>query len=128
MKWISVAATITTESNVAGGGSTLRPRKIAAARRASRNSISDKSFENTHHSAASKTNAMTPAAIPAMIAACQLVAGLRASRRRILTTRAVPTFAITQWVLDSLDNHPRTAPPRRRHGLNRHVAAQRLGA
>src|ERR1700681_2329951 len=53
------------QSNVAGGGNTWRPITMAAAKRASRNSIAGSGSEAAHHKTIWATVATTPAAIPA---------------------------------------------------------------
>jgi hypothetical protein len=63
-------------SNVAGGGNTWRPMTMAAARRASRNSIAGSGSEAAHHKAIWATVAITPAAIPASTALRQWMLGI----------------------------------------------------
>src|ERR1700680_824616 len=64
------------QSNVVGGGNTRGPIRMAAVRRASRNSIADSGSEAAHHKTIWTSVATTPAAIPASTALRQWMLGI----------------------------------------------------
>ena len=69
--WIRPATSMTIRSDVAGGGNTDCPRRIAEVKRASRKNISGKSSVNVHHRITCDAVATVPATIPAASAARQ---------------------------------------------------------
>src|SRR2546427_11027659 len=68
-KWTPVATSITIQSKLAGGGNTLRPMTMAAAKRASLKRIVGRASVKTDHKAICTTVLRMPAAIPAHTAA-----------------------------------------------------------
>ena len=68
-KWTSVATSITVGSKLAGGGNTLRPMTMAAAKRASLKRIVGRASVKTDHKAICTAVARMPATMPAHTAA-----------------------------------------------------------
>src|SRR5439155_16379369 len=91
-KWTIVATSITVQSKLAGGGNTLRPMTMAAAKRASLKRIAGRASAKTDHKAICTTVATMPAIMPAYAAALQFT-GTRIGRVPVFTaeTRTAET-------------------------------------